>query len=77
MYNYGPNYNYVPNNYIIQLIMYNYGPNYNYVPMLFDILLHFRTYPVALNGDIERAFLMIRIAEEDRCFTISMASRSF
>ena len=40
------------------------GPNY--VPMLFDILLHFRTYPVALTGDIERAFLMIRIAEEYR-----------
>ena len=40
------------------------GPNY--VPMLFDILLRFRTYPVALTGDIERAFLMIRIAEEDR-----------
>ena len=40
------------------------GPNY--VPMLFDILLRFRTYPVALTGDIERAFLMICIAEEDR-----------
>jgi len=31
------------------------GPNY--VPMLFDILLRFRTYPVALTGDIEKAFL--------------------
>ena len=40
------------------------GPNY--VPMLFDILLCFRTYPIALTGDIEKAFLMIRIAEDDR-----------
>ena len=40
------------------------GPNY--VPMLFDILLRFKTYPVALTGDIEKAFLMICIAEEDR-----------
>ena len=34
--------------------------------MLFDILLRFRTYPVALTGDIERAFLMARITEEDQ-----------
>ena len=30
------------------------GPNY--VPMLFDVLLRFRTYLVALTGDIEKAF---------------------
>ena len=40
------------------------GPNY--VSMLFDILLHFRTYPVALTGDIERVFLMIHITKEDQ-----------
>ena len=40
------------------------GPNY--VPMLFDVLLRFRTYLVALTGDIEKAFLMIRISEENR-----------
>ena len=40
------------------------GPNY--VPMLFDILLRFRTYPIALTGDIEKAFLVISIAEDDR-----------
>ena len=39
-------------------------PGPNYVPMLFDILLRFRTYPIALTGDIEKAFLMIRIAED-------------
>ena len=30
-----------------------------------DILFRFRLYPVALVADIERAFLMISIAEED------------
>ena len=40
------------------------GPNY--VPMLFDILLRFRTHRISLTGDIEKAFLMIRIAEDDR-----------
>ena len=38
------------------------GPNY--VPMLFDILLRFRTYSILLTGDIEKAFLMIRNAED-------------
>ena len=40
------------------------GPNY--VLTLFDVLLRFRAHSVALTGDIEKAFLMIRIAEEDR-----------
>ena len=40
------------------------GPNY--VLMLFDVLLRFRMHSVALMGDIERAFFMIRIAEDDR-----------
>ena len=40
------------------------GPNC--VPMLFDMLLCFRTYSVALTGDIEKAFIMICIAEEDQ-----------
>ena len=31
-----------------------------------DILIRFRSHPVALIADIERAFLMISIAEEDR-----------
>ena len=31
-----------------------------------DILLRFRSYPVALTADIEKAFLMISIAETDR-----------
>ena len=33
---------------------------------IFHIMLRFRSYRVALVGDIEKAFLMIHIAEEDR-----------
>ena len=33
---------------------------------IFDIMLRFRSYRVALVGDIEKAFLMVHIAEEDR-----------
>ena len=33
---------------------------------ILDILLRFRTNPVALAADIEKAFLMVSIAEEDR-----------
>ena len=33
---------------------------------IFDIMLRFRSHRVALVGDIEKAFLMVRIAEEDR-----------
>ena len=40
------------------------GPNF--IPKLFDILVRFRSNPVALVGDIEKAFLMIRIAKDDR-----------
>ena len=32
---------------------------------IFDLLLRFRTQPVALIGDIEKAFLMIKIKEAD------------
>ncbi len=31
-----------------------------------DLLLHFRTYPVALAANIEKAFLMVSVCEEDR-----------
>ena len=31
-----------------------------------DILLRFRCYPVALTGDIEKAFLMLNVCEHDR-----------
>ena len=40
------------------------GPNM--IPKLFDILVKFRLHPIALVADIEKAFLMIGIAEEDR-----------
>ena len=33
---------------------------------IFDVLLTFRVNQVALSGDIERAFLMVGMAEEDR-----------
>ena len=35
-------------------------------PFIFDILLRFRTYPVALTADIEKAFLQIAVTESDR-----------
>eukprot|EP00794_Sanderia_malayensis_P019632 gene19631-biopygen13902 len=35
-------------------------------PMMYDILIRFRMYPVALLGDIEKAFLQIGVSSEDR-----------
>ena len=35
-------------------------------PLLYDILIRFRYYPVALTADIEKAFLQISVANEDR-----------
>jgi len=40
------------------------GPNY--IPMLLNTLLRFRTHPVALVADIEKAFLMVGISNSDR-----------
>ena len=40
------------------------GPNF--IPKLFDILVKFRSHPVVLIADIEKAFLMIGIAKNDR-----------
>ena len=40
------------------------GPNFN--QRILDILLRFRSYPVALTSDTEGAFLMVAVAEEDR-----------
>ena len=34
--------------------------------MLYDVLLRFRMHPVALVGDIQKAFCQIEMAEEDR-----------
>jgi hypothetical protein len=36
------------------------------LPALFDVLLRFRRWPVALTADIRKAFLQIRVREEDR-----------
>ena len=33
---------------------------------IFDVLLRFRVNQVALTGDVEKAFLMVGITEEDR-----------
>ena len=35
-------------------------------PLLYDILLRFRSYPIALTADIEKAFFQISIARQDR-----------
>ncbi|XP_055948251.1 uncharacterized protein LOC129981438 [Argiope bruennichi] len=40
------------------------GPNLN--PSLLDVLLKFRIFEVVFCGDIEKAFLMIGVAEQDR-----------
>ena len=42
------------------------GPNY--IPKLFDILVRFRWHQIAVTADIEKAFLMISVAEADRDF---------
>ena len=36
------------------------------VPLLYDVLLRFRTFPIAITADIAHAFLNISIAEHDR-----------
>ena len=40
------------------------GPSLN--KKILDILLKFRMYPIAIVGDIERAFLMVRITKNDQ-----------
>lgn len=40
------------------------GPSFG--QSILDILVRFRTHSIALVGDIEKAFLMVRIAERDR-----------
>ena len=40
------------------------GPSFD--QRILNILLRFRSYPVALIADIEKAFLMVSVAEEDR-----------
>ena len=36
------------------------------IPMLFDIILRYRMYAVALVGDVQKAFHQIEVSEEDR-----------
>ena len=42
------------------------GPNY--IPQLFDILIRFHWHKIAVTANVEKAFLMIGIAEDDRDF---------
>jgi hypothetical protein len=52
----------------------NYGPSLNdclyagpsLTPLIFNILIRFRIYPVAVSADIEKAFLNIAISPEHR-----------
>ena len=39
------------------------GPNF--IPKLFNILIKFRSYPIAITADIEKAFLMVGISGSD------------
>jgi len=39
------------------------GPNL--IPKLFNVLVRFQCYPIALVGDVEKAFLMISIKDID------------
>ena len=48
------------------------GPCLN--PELYNLLLQFRVYPIAITGDIEKAYLQISVDEKDKRFiTIFMA----
>ena len=38
----------------------------NYIPHIFDMLARFRNNPIGLTADIEKAFLMVSIKEEER-----------
>ena len=40
------------------------GPKFD--QKILDLLLRFRTYPVALTADIEKAFLMVSVTQRDR-----------
>lgn len=40
------------------------GPKFQ--QLIFDLLIRFRSYPIALTADIEKAFLMIMMDEKDR-----------
>ena len=40
------------------------GPKYN--QNILDILLRFRVHHIAISSDIEKAFLMVSMSEEDR-----------
>ena len=42
------------------------GPNF--IPKLFNILIKFRSHPIAITADIEKAFLMVGISSLDRDF---------
>ncbi|GBN12663.1 hypothetical protein AVEN_47080-1 [Araneus ventricosus] len=40
----------------------------NLIELIPDVIDRFRTYPIGLSGDIEKAFLMLSVANQDREF---------
>ena len=40
------------------------GPKFN--QLILDLLLRFRSYPIALTADVEKAFLMVAVNSEDQ-----------
>ena len=44
-------------------------------PDILDILIRFRVQPIALVADIEKAFLMIAVKQEDRCPMLLVGGR--
>ena len=51
------------------------GPNL--IPKLFDVLVQFRSHPVALTADNEKAFLMIGIVPADPHWVVEPCRRLF
>ena len=51
-----------------RLLMIVIGTGPNYILKLFNILIRFRWHKIAVAADVEKAFLMIGIAEDDRDF---------
>ena len=46
-------------------------------PHLFDVIIKFRVYPIAIVADIENAFHQVLIAPEDRCILSSVLQHPF
>ncbi len=49
------------------------GPKFN--QLIFDLLLRFRSYPIALTADVEKAFLMLQLMLVTGCHVIYLDRR--